>query len=362
MPVPIRFTCWHCQLRLHSFGVLLALALLGSSCRGTTPHAPAGQAAHEVASLAIDWPALRNPFLDDEPRVSYRDPALVYHEGLFYCFYSHVEPRPREGTFFFNLGMTRSRDLARWESPRLLTSSTLNFSSPGNVLRLKDRWVLCVQSYPIPQGKVFADDSARLWLMESTDLVNWSAPCPMNPPGCRARWAKTPRQIDPCLVEHDGRYWCFYKTSGALGLLVSDDLKTWREASPERPVLSRQMTPDGCGMENPCVVRDGEEFVIFFARVGEGRGIGVARSRDLLHWRGIHYLDLPKPAWANNGVTAAMVLDLRPQTGRWLMAFHGDRTNVHAHGGALGLAWSRDLEHWELAGEQQRDEGLGTRD
>lgn len=64
-------------------------------------------------------------------------------------------------------------------------------------------------------------------------------------------------------MEHAGRYWCFYKTAGCLGLMVSDDLRHWEEASPDRPVLGPADTPDGASVENPCVVRDGAEYVMF---------------------------------------------------------------------------------------------------
>ncbi len=67
-----------------------------------------------------------------------------------------------------------------------------------------------------------------------------------------------------------------------MGLLVSDDLHAWREASPAAPVLSRDDTPDGATVENACVIREGGGFVMFFAPCREGRGIGVARSDDLL--------------------------------------------------------------------------------
>jgi hypothetical protein len=40
-----------------------------------------------------------------------------------------------------------------------------------------------------------------------------------------------------------------------------------------------------------------------------------------------------------------MVLDTRPQLGRWTMFFHGAREG--ARGAALGIAFSKDLERWE---------------
>jgi len=206
--------------------------------------------------------------------------------------------------------------------------------------------VLCVQSYPIEPGQVFGSEQSRLWLMRSKDLTSWSEPQLLQPNGCRATWTDSHRQIDPYLVRHDGRFWCFYKTSGCLGLLVSDDMARWQEVSPHRPVLSRHDTSDGSTVENPCVIRDDDSFVLFFAPCRKGRGIGIARSDDLLHWQDVHYLRFPQLAWAPGGPTAAMVLDLRQELGMWLMAFHGDTHG--AHGAALGLAWSDNLEQWTV--------------
>ena len=294
--------------------------------------------------MKIDWSSVGSPFVDLDPEVSRRDPALALVDGVFRCFHTAVEYWL--GSFMLFVDVTESHNLIEWSEPMRLTQDELNFSSPGNVLRVGDTWRMCVQSYPLPSTAPHAGNDARLWLLESTDLIEWSAPKPIVAAGCRAAWAKTPRQIDPYLVEHDGRYWCFYKTDGCLGLLVSDDMVHWAEASPDRPVLAATDTPDGSTVENPCVVHNGKEFVLFFAPCRGGRGIGVARSEDLLTWRDVRYLDFPSTAaWAKGGPTAPMVLDLRDKCGRWLMAYHGERKPPH--GGALGLAWSEDMEHWE---------------
>ena len=285
------------------------------------------------------------PFLDREPQVSVRDPAAILHDGVFHCFHTAVEQVDGEYALFVDV--TTSADLARWTPPHRLTAPGLNFSSPGNVLRLEDRWALCLQSYPIPPGGQYGTHASRLWLMESWDLEDWTPPRLLQPDGCRADWANSRRQIDPYLVQHDGRFWCFYKTDGSLGLLVSDDFAEWREAAPSRPVLSAADTPDGATVENPCVVRTEEGFVLFFAPCRDGRGIGTARSEDLLNWRDVRYLDFPRVPWAPGGPTAAMVLDTRQERGCWTMFFHGDR--LPPHGAALGCAWSDDLEHWHLS-------------
>lgn len=293
--------------------------------------------------MPFDLSAVKNPVFDREPLWAARDPALAYDGGIWRCFHSAfglVDGRMRG-----HVDVCQSRDLARWEGFARLTTSPLGFSSPGNILKMGEEWVMCVQSYPIHEGQLYGGNDSRLWLMRSRDLVRWGEPEMIKPDGCTARWAPSPRQIDPYLVEHDGRMHCFYKANGALGVLVSTDMSHWEEAAPDAPVLSRDDTPDGATVENPCVIRSDGAFVMFFAPCRAGRGIGIARSYDLLHWTDVRYLDFPALPWADGGPTAPFVMDAREQTGRYVMAFHGDRRD-HM-GAALGIAFSDDLERWE---------------
>ena len=283
-----------------------------------------------------------NPFLDRAPRAALRDPATFFHDDHFHCFHTVVEHDAAGYRLYVDV--VKSRDLSAWSAPRRLTQTGLNFSSPGNVIRVGEDWVLCVQSYPTSGGSAHGNDNSRLWTMKSRDGENWDAPVLLQPAGCQANWCQSRRQIDPYLVEHDGQFWCFYKSEGQLGVLVSPDLKTWREARPDHPVLSASQTPDGSTVENPCVIGNGDEFILFFAPCRQGRGIGLARSTDLVNWRDVGYLDFPDLPWAAGGPTAAMVLETNHPRGRWTMFFHGDREAPH--GAALGLAWSDDLLSW----------------
>ncbi|MHC4248602.1 MAG: glycoside hydrolase family protein [Planctomycetota bacterium] len=306
--------------------------------------------------MPIDLARVRNPSIVPGPEGAVRDPALVVGDGgdggvVIRCF--HTSAAPSGERYQLCLDVAESADLVTWSAPERLTTSELNFSSPGNAIRVGDEWVLCVQSYPVEPGRKCGSEESRLWLMRSRDLVRWSAPEPMHPQGCRARWTDSHRQIDPYLIRSDVgdgvRYWCFYKTSGQLGLLVSDDLESWEEASPDRPVLGRDQTPDGKTVENPCVVRADGGYAMLFAPCRKGRGIGLAYSDDLVTWRDVHYVEFPSLDWADNGPTAAMAIDARDELGVWLMAFHGERRGgANAHAAAIGFAWSEDLEHWTV--------------
>ena len=105
------------------------------------------------------------------------------------------------------------------------------------------------------------------------------------------------------------------------------------------------------GLENPCVVRKDNPFVMFFSPCRPGQGVGITYSDDLLKWRDVHYLNFSELPWANNGPTAAAVLDLRSEIGMWLMAFHSEQIGTQPlgrWGESIGLAWSEDLEHWTV--------------
>ncbi len=288
-----------------------------------------------------------NPFLDLSPATALRDPAILQHDGSVYCFFSEVE-RTDNGMFWY-VSYSKSSDLMHWSFPKRITpQSDLNFSSPGNVFSVNGMWYLCCQSY-VREDDKYGSESCRLWLLASRDLQQWSSPKPMKPEGCTADWTESRRQIDPFVVHCNDRFWCFYKTSGALGLLVSNDIQGWREASPGCPVLSKCDMPDGATVENPCVITRDGEFVMFFAPCRKSRGIATARSNDLLHWKDIRYLDFPALNWAPGGATAPAVVDMPDEPGSWLMVFHGDAKHDGLHAEAkLGLAWSDDLEHWYI--------------
>lgn len=286
--------------------------------------------------------------LDRGPNCAARDPLIVQVDGKWLVF--HTAVRPFDGRFALRLDVAESTDLATWTIRSLFPESAHNHSSPGSLIRVGDLWVMCLQSYPIDAGAQWGNDDARLWLATSRDLTTWSQPRLIETAdGLPPAWTTSRRKIDPFLVAHQGRYWCLYKAAGQLGMLVSDDLHVWHEASHDRPVFSTRETPDGSTVENPCVVAVDGRFALFFSPCREGRGVGIAWSDDLLRWREVQYLDFPALPWAPGGPTAAMVIDRRRDEGGWLMAFHGDRpVPGNSHAAAIAFARSDDLLTWRL--------------
>jgi hypothetical protein len=157
-----------------------------------------------------------------------------------------------------------------------------------------------------------------------------------------------PRMIDPYLLEDKddaGKWWCFCKVKQTgISMAWSRDLKTWHPQGREE------------GGENPCVIVQGGEYVLFYS---PRNGIGVKRSKDLRIWsdEGVLLLGQRDWPWAQGRLTAGYVLDARNVSGvgRYLMVFHGsgpedERTMFHTHA-SIGLAWSDDLKVWHWPGE-----------
>lgn len=356
----------------------VALCLLATALAANAAPPPAA---------TIDFQSLPSPILlPGDDHTAYRDPAAIYHDGTFYLYMtvSTIDP---DGLIYMQTAWTKSRDLRHWTAPQPFTPKdrATNYSSPGNIIRDGDEFLLCLQTYPTPQKPTpsakpgaprwvvqYGDHSSRLWTMRSRDLEHWSAPELLRVKGPDVPQEKMGRLIDPYLVrdkDDPSRWWCFYKEKGQVCYSWSRDLKTW--------------TPAGVGApgENPCVIVDGDEYVLFYS---PRTGIGVKRSKhltqtpqdqterpratelptsdqtssqDLPNWRdcAVLHLGLADWDWAQGRLTAGFVLDLRhePRVGKAIMFFHGSRwPEGDPRGGwanhvSLGIAWSDDLLNWD---------------
>ena len=317
---------------------------------------------------AIDFSGIKSPIvLRGDSRTAFRDPAALYHAGEFYLFYTLVRTEA-DGLIYSYTAVSTSRDSQDWSAPRIITpkGQHLNFSSPGNVVRFGKEWILCLQTYPrlkYRRGEKlrWADGSARLFIMRSKDLEQWSEPELLRVKGPGVAVEKMGRMIDPYLIEDKdkpGKWWCFYKQSG-VSLSWSYDMKNWTYFG---------RADSG---ENVCVLVDGDEYVLFHS---PGNGVGVKRSKDLKQWRDVDELitlGQEQWQWAETRITAGVVLDLRKERriGRYVMFFHGGgpgknktQDNVDANC-SLGIAWSDDLKNWDWSGRTlvQQDAARGVK-
>jgi hypothetical protein len=317
---------------MRTIPLLFSLVLL-TSALGAKPPTP------------IDFAAIPSPILfRGDATTAYRDPAAIYVDGWFYLYPTLIKVNPDKRVFSC-VAWSKSRDLIHWTEPKIFTplDPNLNYSSVGDIVRYGDEWVLCLQTYPRPNGERFGDANSRIWIMRSCDFENWGPPELLRVKGPDIPQAAMGRMIDPFLLaskDDPGKWWCFYKQNG-ISMSWSRNLRDWTYAGHVS------------AGENPCVIVDNNEYVLFHS---PANGIGVKRSSDLTHWRdeGILTLGQKTWPWAQGRLTAGFVLDLRrdPGVGKALMFFHGsDFPEDDPRGGfnnfaSIGLAWSDDLKTW----------------
>lgn len=285
--------------------------------------------------------------LKGDETTAYRDPTAIYHDGVFRLFYTLV--KTEKDKVYMYTAMSKSTDLVNWTEPEILTpkDQSLNFSSPGNIVRHNCKWIMCLQTYPRPNGEKYGNGNARIWLMESEDLENWSEPQIMKVKGKDVKIEDMGRMIDPYLIEdkdEKGKWWCFYKQNG-VSISYSYDLENWSYFGSSN------------SGENVCVIVKDKEYFLFHS---PENGIGLMKSRDLINWvrsETLITLDQENWDWAKGRLTAGFVLDYidDEKIQKYLMFFHGtgpqDERIIFDTRACIGLSWSEDLENWQWPGK-----------
>jgi hypothetical protein len=327
-------------------GAAASVALFGLAC-STDRQSGAGK---------IDFSAIKSPIiLKGDETTAYRDPACIYHNGIFHLFYTY-NLTEADGKTYWVTALSKSRNLIHWTEPKIITpiDRNLNFASPGNVIRYRGDWILCLQTYPTPKGEKYGNENCRVWIMRSKDLENWGPAELLRVKGPDVPFGKMGRLIDAYLIEdkdEPGKWWCFFDDNAA-NMSYSYDLKTWTYFN---------RIESG---ENVCVLVDGDEYLMFHS---PKNGIGMKRSKDLKNWRdvggpttkedtGSITLGQKDWPWASQRLTAGFVLDLRhdSRVGKYLMFFHAEPPGGFRKYASLGLAWSDDLVHWDWPGKKPR--------
>ena len=307
-------------------------------------------------AVKFDLDKLTSPILfQGNETTAFRDPAVLYHDGKFFLFFTLVETEP-DGKIYSYTASSISTDLIHWTKPKKLTekNQNLDFSSPGNVIYFNDEWILCLQTYPrldytADQAPRYANATARLYIMRSKNLTDWSKPEMLKVKGPDIPVEKMGRMIDPFLLEDkdvSGKIWCFYKQSG-VSMSYSYDLKNWIYAGHT-----------GSG-ENVSMLVENGEYILFHS---PSNGIGIKKSKDLKTWKdwgGLITLGQNNWDWAKGRITAGTVLKFpeNPQT-KYLMFFHGSGPLIESQGdfdknASIGIAWSDDLIHWNWPGKHE---------
>ena len=285
-----------------------------------------------------------------DDKTAYRDPAVLFHKGRFYLFFTLVKSES-DGKVYSYTAMSTTIDLVKWDAVKILTprDQNLDFSSPGNVIRFNNEWILCLQTYPRPDYKVeqmprFGTGDAKLFIMRSKNLKDWSLPELIKVKGPEISENQMGRMIDPYLLEdinEKGKWWCFYKQNG-VSMSYTNDFINWKYFGKAE------------AGENVCVLKQKEDYIMFHS---PKNGIGIKRSRDIINWESqgqLITLGQQEWDWAKGRITAGAVIDLRKKRSlsKYLMFFHGSGPLTEEQGdfdknASIGLAWSDDLIHWQ---------------
>lgn len=233
------------------------------------------------------------------------DCAFVFeHEGRFYMTFIGFDGAG------YRTGMAESADLIHWEKEGLLldrgpkgSSTEFNIAltwivrdnelfGNGGLKKVDGQYLGTYHCYPRPG---YETGPAAIGLCRSSGLKQWELEEPFlhaSDPGA-GEWERG-GLYKSCLVEHDGVYYMFYnaKNAGAnwveqTGFATTTDLKQWKryEGNPVIPVGPKGSFDDRF-CSDPCVVRCGEVWVMFFYTLSsDGRARdSVAFSKDLVHW------------------------------------------------------------------------------
>lgn len=146
---------------------LSALASVGLQQSGLAAIAGEPSRSASLLSAKFESPVL---FAGDAKN-AYRDPAAIYHDGWFYLYFTWIRTE-EDGIPYSYVAWSRSRELRYWTEPVILTprDKNLDFGSPGDVVRRRGRWILCLQTYPRPNGERYGNQNSRIWTMSSRDL------------------------------------------------------------------------------------------------------------------------------------------------------------------------------------------------
>lgn len=285
------------------------------------------------------------PIIPGDPVTAYRDPACYYDGHTFFLFMTVSVLK--DGFLLNRIGLSESTDLIHWTRPRCLTEENrdLNFSSPGNILKTAQGYSICICSYPMPfpwKERPYASEDARLYCLNTPDLVHFSAPEPIYPKG-ETEIGAMGRMIDPYMFvdkENESLYHLFFKQNG-VSHSVSADRLNWTYLGHTD------------GGENACVVVKDGLYHLFHSPED---GIGHKTSPDLVHWtdEGVHFLDREHWDWASGRLTAGFVMEAPSWCAhRYLLFFHGSRKDAspETHGAAsIALAYTDDFRSYYYEG------------
>lgn len=236
----------------------------------------------------FDYSRISNPVYSLE-NIDARDPAVLVVDSNIYLYFTYYDPVK----VTWHVAMTTTVDFINYSPARMVSPE--GYASPGNVIRVGERWCMCYQQY-----REFPHYLCLSW---SDDLVNWSEPVGFFNTGDSNKWNIDGRVIDPYIFKWGNTYYCWYvgstrwgRPSGhnLIGTAVSDDLRNWKDITTDAPAIGVDYDweePDG--NENNCVVRRNRKFIMLYSASLMHQKIAYAESDDLLNWTNRKLCDVP---------------------------------------------------------------------
>ena len=229
-------------------------------------------------------------------------PFVFYNDGSWWMTFVAFDG------IGYQTGLAKSSNLVDWQtlgcilkrdpnSPIRRYNVAMNWilrdsdlSSPGQVIRLGDKYVGAYHSYPNPG---YERGPAVIGLAYSPDLIHWEAGDPILGSEDGSPWEHG-GLYKPCLIQSGGTYFLFYNAKDRdsagwheqIGVATSKNLKSWTRFAGN-PIL-RNGGPgafDEYFASDPCVLRDGAVWAFFYYGL-DGKQVArdlVAVGPDLFH-------------------------------------------------------------------------------
>lgn len=289
--------------------------------------------------LNFDYKKIKNPVLKDK-RDNLRDPACIVYNEIIYLFFTIHNLKDSSVC----IGMTKTNNFIDFDYIKKVSPD--GYASPGNVVRVDNKWVLCYQQY-----KEFPH---YLCFSYSYDLENWSKPVKFFNTDNSNKWNTDGRTIDPYIVKDNKFWWCFYTGSNRwgkktgynmIGVARSYDFKNWEDLSKEKPVIGVDFEwelPDG--NENNCVIKLKDTWFMLYSASLKYQKIAYATSYDLVNWEKKGICDIPIFQESELRFGAPFIIEELSRDGKYYMIYMAEDKNNRT---SFILLESTDLIIWK---------------
>ncbi len=296
--------------------------------------------------MLIDRETIQNPVVDIADW-AVKDACIVWRAGYFYIFAS---------AFFFEDDMERSH-LLGMRTPALGEECEILFCSYGkelgayglaspDIVEHDGLFYLCYNSWGDKPGV-----ANQLFYASSADLLQWEFHKPLAP-----ETTKDVRAIDAALAFANNKVYLCWKEKQKIQFAWADGIADaqWTRIPAEL----------GGWYENVQFIRIDDSWQLmatgynwrfqhrpYLLRMDGDPGEDESWGR----WTKQHQLALPQEAFNSaERANAAYLLDARKSDGVFYLLYAGTvDQSLHAKRGdcRLGIAWSKDLVEWQVAGE-----------